>query len=60
MADRDQHDSGSAKETGAGQEARPAEPPARTHESGYGGNAGEPRTSSDQREPLDPSGKEPA
>ena len=51
---------GTDEETGAGQEARPAENPARTHESGYGGRGGQPRTSSDQREPLEPSGKEPA
>jgi hypothetical protein len=44
----------------AGQEATPTEAPKRTHESGYGGRGGEPRTSSDQREPLEPTGQEPA
>ena len=47
-------------DTSAGQEARPEGGPSRTHESGYGGRAGQPRTSSDQREPIEPSGKEPA
>lgn len=44
----------------AGQEATPAEAPKRTHESGYGGRGGEPRTSSDEREPVEPTGQEPA
>ena len=44
----------------AGQEARPETNPSRTHESGYGGRGGEPRPSSDQREPIEPTGKEPA
>jgi hypothetical protein len=48
------------QQTGAGQEATPAEPPARTHESGYGGRGGDPKTSSDQREPKEPTGKTPA
>jgi hypothetical protein len=50
----------SEKETGAGQEASPAESPARTHESGYGGKGADPKTSSDQREPKEPTGKRPA
>jgi hypothetical protein len=62
MAERDRKGRGDAeKPTGAGQEARPdQQQPARTHESGYGGRAGEPKTSSDQREPNEPTGKEPA
>jgi hypothetical protein len=47
-------------EQSAGQEARPETSPSRTHESGYGGRAGEPKTSSDEREPIEPTGKEPA
>jgi hypothetical protein len=43
-------------EQGAGQEARPERGPERTHESGYGGRGGEPRTSSDEREPKEPEG----
>ena len=42
----------------AGQEARPAGEPSRTHESGYGGRGGEPKTSSDTREPNEPTGEE--
>jgi hypothetical protein len=64
MADRDPTKRPSATDqtgkTGAGQEARPSEPPARTHESGYGGRGGQPKRSSDQREPVEPTGKEPA
>jgi hypothetical protein len=44
----------------AGSEATPTDAPERTHESGYGGRGGQPRTSSDQREPLEPAGQEPA
>lgn len=57
MAERDRG-TGKEKETGAGQEAMPSQRPERTHESGYGGKAGEPKTSSDEREPLEPTGKE--
>lgn len=32
----------------------------REHESGYGGKGGEPKTSSDQREPLEPEGRSDA
>lgn len=47
--------------TGAGTETE-AEPVERTreHVSGYGGAGGTPKTSSDQREPLEPTGKTPA
>ena len=47
--------------TGAGTEAE-AEPVERTreHVSGYGGAGGTPKTSSDQREPHEPTGKKPA
>ena len=48
------------QQTGVGQEPTPEEPASRTHESGYGGRGGEPRTSSDQREPNEPTGKTPA
>lgn len=44
----------------AGQEAQPTKAPKRTHESGYGGRGGEPRTSSNEREPAEPTGQEPA
>jgi hypothetical protein len=47
-------------EKSAGQEARPTPGPSRTHESGYGGRGGEPRTSSDEREPNEPTGKDEA
>ena len=47
--------------SGAGTEAK-AEPVERTrqHVSGYGGAGGTPKTSSDQREPAEPTGKTPA
>ncbi|MBC7789408.1 MAG: hypothetical protein H7Z74_05660 [Anaerolineae bacterium] len=47
--------------SGAGTEAE-AEPVERTreHVSGYGGAGGTPKTSSDQREPQEPTGKKPA
>lgn len=61
MDDRERKpDSETPEETGAGQEARPAQSPQRTHESGYGGRGREPRTSSDQREPKEPTGQTPA
>ncbi|HSJ62281.1 MAG TPA: hypothetical protein VK922_00120 [Gemmatimonadaceae bacterium] len=61
MAERERKGRGDAEgPTGAGQEARPDQKPSRTHESGYGGRGGEPKTSSDQREPNEPTGKEPA
>ena len=44
----------------AGSEAAPKYAPKRTHESGYGGRGDQPRTSSDQREPVEPTGEEPA
>jgi hypothetical protein len=60
MRDRDKKRRTHEK-TGAGSEAtrgtEEAGQPSRTHESGYGGRAAQPKTSSDQREPLDPSGK---
>lgn len=59
MRDRDREQEEKPRghdERSAGQEARPEEKPARTHESGYGGRGGEPRTSSDEREPTEPTG----
>lgn len=53
MRDRERQDKPKPRpqdERGAGQEARPDKGPQRTHESGYGGRGGEPRTSSDERE----------
>lgn len=57
--DLDPAERNQAGETAAGQEAMPnGEKAARTHESGYGGRGGEPKTSSDQREPKEPTGKD--
>lgn len=57
--DLDPAERNQAAETGAGKEAMPdGKKAARTHESGYGGRGGDPKTSSDQREPSEPTGKD--